>query len=108
MFRVDMEAVREAAIEARLMANVAWPANHDGDPQSSSIKLATLAKLAASHENTAEIDPVLADLLQAAMLVCDEWNDLDIARDEMRRDVLKTPPHLRADLLDNFKTRQRS
>lgn len=38
-------------------------------------------------------------LLQAAMRVCDHWNDSPAAREQMRQDCLNTPPHLRAELL---------
>lgn len=42
-------------------------------------------------------------LIEAAMRACDAWNDTEQARDQMRRDCLETPPHLRADLLNHFK-----
>lgn len=42
---------------------------------------------------------ITAELLDAAMRACDAWNDTAQARDQMRRDCLETPPHLRADLL---------
>lgn len=42
------------------------------------------------------------DLMNAAMRVCDLHNDGEKAREDMRADVLATPPHLRADLLDHF------
>ncbi len=38
-------------------------------------------------------------LIDAAMRACDAWNDTEQARDQMRRDCLETPQHLRADLL---------
>lgn len=44
----------------------------------------------------------MKQLLQAAMRACDHWNDSDEAREEMRRQCLETPPHLRADLLEHF------
>ena len=43
-------------------------------------------------------------LIDAAMHACDVWNDTEKARDQMRRDCLETPPHLRSDLLDYFKS----
>lgn len=46
-----------------------------------------------------------ADLLAAAMRVCDAWGDTPAAREQMRRDCLSTPPHLRADLLDYLNSR---
>lgn len=44
-----------------------------------------------------------ADLLHAAMRVCDRHGDGQAARDEMRTDCLATPLHLRQDLLDHFR-----
>ena len=45
---------------------------------------------------------VTALLLEAAMRRCDQFNDGDKARQDMREQVLETPPHLRQDLLDHF------
>ena len=45
---------------------------------------------------------VTAQLLEAAMRRCDQFNDGDKARQDMREQVLETPPHLRQDLLDHF------
>lgn len=50
-----------------------------------------------------ESSRVTARLLDAAMRRCDEFNDNDAAREQMRQDVLSTPLHLRADLLDHFR-----
>jgi hypothetical protein len=41
-------------------------------------------------------------LVKAAMQVCARHNDSDVAREEMRQDCLKLPPHLQQDLLDHF------
>ena len=41
-------------------------------------------------------------LIDAAMQVCDQHNDSEAAREEMRQDILGTPPHLQQDLLDYF------
>ncbi|WP_027995409.1 hypothetical protein [Simplicispira psychrophila] len=41
-------------------------------------------------------------LLAAAMRRCDHFNDGEVAREQMRLDVLATPLHLRQDLLDYF------
>lgn len=43
-----------------------------------------------------------ADLMTAAMRCCDFHGDTPAAREQMRQDVLKTPPHLRGDLLAHF------
>lgn len=41
-------------------------------------------------------------LLEAAMRRCDQFNDGEKARQDMREQVLETPPHLRQDLLGHF------
>ena len=45
---------------------------------------------------------VTALLLEAAMRRCDQFNDGDKARQDMREQVLETPPHLRQALLEQF------
>ena len=45
---------------------------------------------------------VTAQLLEAAMRRCDQFNDSEKARQDMRVQILETPPHLRMDLLDHF------
>ena len=45
---------------------------------------------------------ITAQLLEAAMRRCDQFNDNEKARQDMREQVLETPPHLRQDLLDHF------
>lgn len=41
-------------------------------------------------------------LLTAAMRACDHWQDGPAAREQMRRECLDTPLHLRAGLLAHF------
>ena len=43
-----------------------------------------------------------AQLVEAAMRCCDYWGDTPAAREQMRQDVIDTPPHLRADLLHHL------
>lgn len=50
----------------------------------------------------AESRVTTATLIEAAMRVCDQYNDSEAAREDMRRDILDTPPHLHQDLLDHF------
>lgn len=54
-----------------------------------------VAFLHAARETTEQ-------LLEAAMLACDHWNDGPAAREEMRRWCLEQPQHLHADLRDNL------
>lgn len=44
-----------------------------------------------------------AELLDAAMKACDHWRDGPEAREQMKKEVMETPPHLRGDLLEHFK-----
>lgn len=43
------------------------------------------------------------ELIAAAMRACDAHGDSPEAREQMRRDCLETPPHLRADLLQHLR-----
>lgn len=47
-------------------------------------------------------DGLLTRLIAAAMLVCNHYGDNEARREEMRQDILNTPPELRQDLLDHF------
>jgi hypothetical protein len=49
-----------------------------------------------------EVTRQAADLIDAAMRVCDHHGDGEEARADMRADCLATPPHLRVDLLDHL------
>lgn len=49
-----------------------------------------------------EAQATTAELLKAAMRVCDHHGDKEDARDQMRRDCLATPPHMKADLLKHL------
>lgn len=50
---------------------------------------------------------ITEELLVAAMRACDHWGDSPEAREQMRIDCLKTPAHLRVDLLAHFKANYR-
>ncbi len=54
-----------------------------------------IAYLTEAHRTTAE-------LIEASMRACDFHGDGLQAREQMQRDCLDTPPHLRADLRDYF------
>lgn len=56
----------------------------------------------ATQQRNFSEDATLNALLQAAMRRCDEFNDSDKARQDMREQILETPHHLRQDLLDHF------
>lgn len=49
-----------------------------------------------------ESSRITAQLLDSAMRRCDQFNDSEKARQDMRVQILETPPHLRMDLLDHF------
>ena len=55
-----------------------------------------IAFLVAAHATTTE-------LIAAAMKRCDEFNDSEAAREQMRRDCLELSPELQADLLEHFR-----
>ena len=89
MFKLDMQALRNAA--------------HAPPSAQPLAKLATVAKLAISQPaNEALFDLLAARLMAAAMRRCDQFDDSDEARRDMREQVLETPVHLRQDLLDHF------
>ena len=50
-----------------------------------------------------QADALTAETMARAMAVCDDHGDSERAREDMRQDVLNTPPHLRADLLAHLK-----
>jgi hypothetical protein len=106
MFKVDMYAIREAAIETWLTANPANPADltgakNPGVPHTSQM-VSQLATLAITQGEKRTTDPVVIALLEAAMRACDYWGDRDQARAEMVADIEATPQHLRQDLLEHF------
>ena len=49
-----------------------------------------------------ESSRITVQLLEAAMRRCDQFNDSEKARQDMREQVLETPLHLRQDLLGHF------
>lgn len=90
MFILDMEALRESA-------HIPAPA-----PQPLA-EIATVATLAISQPaNEESFDLLAARLMAAAMRRCDQFNDGEKARQDMREQVLESPPHLQQDLLDHF------
>ncbi|KQP20554.1 hypothetical protein [Pseudorhodoferax sp. Leaf267] len=50
-----------------------------------------------------QADMLTAETLARAMAVCDRHDDSDQAREDMRREVIETPAHLKADLLEHFR-----
>lgn len=86
MFKLDMQALREAA--------------HVPPPV---VPVQLLAKLAISQPTSEEsFDLLAARLMTAAMRRCDQFSDGDKARQDMREQVLETPSHLHQILLDYF------
>lgn len=49
-----------------------------------------------------EASATTESVIAAAMKRCDEFNDSDADRRQMRQDVLALPPHLHEDLLEHF------
>lgn len=65
-------------------------------------RTAVVAHKAELIERLVESADLTTRLLAAAMRRCDHFNDSEQARQQMREQVLETPPHLRQDLLDYF------
>ena len=61
----------------------------------------------ATQQRNFSNDPTLNALLEAAMRRCDQFDDSETAREDMREQVLEIPPHLRQDLLDHFNQQER-
>ena len=109
MFKVDMDAIREAAIETWLTANPANPANpadltgakSPGAPPTRQM-LSQLATLAITQGKKRPTDPVVIALLEAAMSACDYWGDSPAARAQMVADICGTPQHHQQELLEHF------
>lgn len=111
MFRLDWDAIHEAAIESWLTANPANPANRSDltnaahqEATSTGPIVSRVATLAISQHEKQPTDPVVVALLEAAMRCCDCWNDGRAARAEMMSDVMATPLHQRQDLLEHFRS----
>lgn len=97
-----MAELLEAGIEPAVSEDgqhILVPAGRLTDEQRRAI-LACKTELIAYIQESARLT---CELLNAAMRACDRWNDGPEAREQMRQDVLNTPPHLRDDLLDHFR-----
>ncbi len=51
-----------------------------------------------------EVDATTTALMEAAMRVCEYHGDCETKRDEMRRECLAIPPHLKPDLLEHLQS----
>lgn len=49
-----------------------------------------------------QIETLTNELINTAMRRCDQFNDSQQARENMRRDCINTPDHLKPDLLRHF------
>jgi len=106
MFKVDMDAIREAAIETWLTANPAnradlTSAKYPG-AQPTRQMVSQLATLAISQSEKRPTDPVVIALLEAAMRACDYWGDSPASRAQMVADICDTPQHHYQELLGHF------
>ena len=103
MFRLNLEAVLGRTANERLMAKPAKAAKTaKADRPEKLATLATLATLAISHTSANEPFPTLDDLLRAAMLACDHFNDDEAARQQMRDDCATITPDKRQFWIDHF------
>ena len=111
MFRLDIQAIRQNARTAWLMANPAISANSanpaaqaasDGPEISQKPpEIATLAGIAISRQVSHESAELLtARLIAAAMRCCDHHGDGPAAREQMRQECMATPLRQRVCLFD--------
>jgi hypothetical protein len=77
----------------------AWPAGHLQDEHRALIRL----NRDALHDFIVDAHALTGEIVEAAMAACEEWGDSEAAREQMRNDILETPAHDKADLLDYFK-----
>jgi hypothetical protein len=106
MFKVDMDAIREAAIETWLTANPAnraelTDAKNPGAPHTRQM-VSQVATLAVSQTEKRPTDPVVIALLEAAMRACDYWGDSPAARAQMVADIRALRHHQRQGWLEHF------
>ena len=96
-----IQALDEQGVRLKLSgdgANLTVPAGSLSPEQRALVlshKAEILELLVEAHKTTTA-------LVAAAMRVCDQHNDSEAAREEMRQECLKLPPHLQKDLLDHF------
>lgn len=91
----------ECGIEPSVTADgqgIAVPAGRVNPAQ----RAAILANKGELIEYLIESSRITNRLLAVAMRRCDEWNDSDKARQDMREQILEVPPHQRQELLDYF------
>lgn len=106
MFKVDMHAIREAAIETWLTANPTNRGSLTGGryPAASHTRhmVSRVATLAVSQNDKWPTDPVVIALLEVAMRACDYWGDSPAARAQMVADILALRHHQRQGWLEHF------
>lgn len=85
-------------------ACIANPANLAKLKERSAAHFAAFAEIATFARPPEANDLLLARLIHAAMRACDYWGDSAASRAPMRQACIDTPPHLRADLLEHFRT----
>ncbi len=76
-------------------AGIAVPAGRLNEAQ----RAAVVAHKAELIEYLLQASRLASQALNLAMCACDQWGDSPAAREQMRCDVMATPPHLMADLL---------
>lgn len=93
---IDLDLVPEITPDGQ---SLSFPAGELTDELRAAVKANKPQILASIRESAA----ITAQLLDAAMRACDHWGDGPQSREQMRQDILNTPPHQRADLLAHFK-----
>lgn len=77
---------------------IAVPAGRLNEAQ----RAAVVAHKAELIEYLLQASRLTSQALNLAMHACDQWGDSPAAREQMRCDVMATPPHLMADLLEHL------
>jgi hypothetical protein len=105
MFKIDIDAIRQAATNDRLVAKAASLANFQTDSKNSGQSISHYGESpqAPSFAN-ADTDSVVSlnQLIEIGMQICSHFDDSIKAREAMRTEIIETPATLRADLLEHF------
>ena len=95
-----LQALHAASVSVRVYEGrlQVYPAERLTD----SLRVALRGQRAGLLALLAQIDQITAELLEAAVRICDLYGENDRGQADMQADCLTTPAHLRADLLDYF------
>ena len=87
--------VTVATVDLLQKLSVAKVASVASTPDEGNTQPKPLIGFDPSHDG----DPLLEILLELGNEICDYWKDSEVARAEMRSDIMSCPPHLRETLI---------